>query len=342
MTTTTYTTKDVAERLKLTDRAVRDMCKRGEIRGMMFGRVWRIHPDDLEAFIRAKREAAKLWLRKQRACKSYDDMRTKVGKHIERSDLGEQLLEHVTAAVIDDYLTGLESDDEHPATPATANRLRSMFSGIYRHLDERGLWHGQNPARKVKQRKEPMRDERRLAPELVSLLLEHAPDDAWRTVFAIAAYTGMRRGEIRALSWDDVDVERRIITVAQSKTGVVRKVGIHRQLVPILKDAKKRGLALDDRTWQKAAKRVRAALKAAGAASTTACFKALRSAWATQLVECGARADVVEYMGWGPRRSSVFRKHYLDFPASRLVAEVDRLRWPKAQKRERRLPYAAR
>ena len=49
--------KDAAAVLNITEREVRDLCARGPdnggIRAGKVGRHWRIHPDDLDAFIRS-------------------------------------------------------------------------------------------------------------------------------------------------------------------------------------------------------------------------------------------------------------------------------------------------
>jgi integrase len=59
-------------------------------------------------------------------------------------------------------------------------------------------------------------------------------------LFATLIYTGLRKGEVWGLTWPDVDLERRIITVRRSYTGPT-KSGRHREvplpstLVEILK-----------------------------------------------------------------------------------------------------------
>lgn len=53
------TRREVAERLQLTEHQVGQAIRRGELAEVRFGtRTSRIHPDDLEAFIRARRSAA--------------------------------------------------------------------------------------------------------------------------------------------------------------------------------------------------------------------------------------------------------------------------------------------
>lgn len=61
------------------------------------------------------------------------------------------------------------------------------------------------------------------------------------TLYATAAYTGMREGELAALVWGDIDFERRLITVQRSFEGPtkaedVRYVPILDPLLPILRE----------------------------------------------------------------------------------------------------------
>jgi integrase len=65
-------------------------------------------------------------------------------------------------------------------------------------------------------------------------------DDLTFALYATAVYTGMRAGELAGLRWDDVDFDRRLITVQRSfagptKAGDVRHVPILDPLLPILR-----------------------------------------------------------------------------------------------------------
>lgn len=68
----------------------------------------------------------------------------------------------------------------------------------------------------------------------------------WRRVFAIATYMYLRAGEMNALRWEDVDLDRGIILVHRSanrvtgelkatKTSTSRRVPIERELLPLLR-----------------------------------------------------------------------------------------------------------
>ncbi|MDE2881149.1 MAG: integrase family protein [Acidobacteriota bacterium] len=56
---------------------------------------------------------------------------------------------------------------------------------------------------------------------------------ATRDIFWFGMYTGMRRGEIVALSWNRVDLERRVFRVEATKTGEPLELPITRQLAAL-------------------------------------------------------------------------------------------------------------
>ncbi|MDP2655987.1 MAG: site-specific integrase [bacterium] len=56
-----------------------------------------------------------------------------------------------------------------------------------------------------------------LSPRESQMLLEAATDYPWGTMLLTALRTGMRLGELLALDWNDIDLERRIIAVRHSR-----------------------------------------------------------------------------------------------------------------------------
>lgn len=64
--------------------------------------------------------------------------------------------------------------------------------------------------------------------------------DAVVTLYATAIYSGMREGELAGLHWEDIDFERRLITVQRSfegptKSGRIRHVPLLDPLLPLLR-----------------------------------------------------------------------------------------------------------
>lgn len=45
------TVKDAAAELKMSEKFVREMLRRAQLRGSKLGSDWRIHPEDLDAFV---------------------------------------------------------------------------------------------------------------------------------------------------------------------------------------------------------------------------------------------------------------------------------------------------
>ena len=64
-------------------------------------------------------------------------------------------------------------------------------------------------------------------------------------------YTGMRRGEIMPLRWEDVDLEAGLFRVEETKTGVPLELPVTRQLGAILARRRARGKSMpeDLRQW---------------------------------------------------------------------------------------------
>ena len=48
------TVKDAAEEIKMSEKFVRDMLRRAQLRGSKLGTDWRIRPEDLDAFVARK------------------------------------------------------------------------------------------------------------------------------------------------------------------------------------------------------------------------------------------------------------------------------------------------
>ena len=107
-----------------------------------------------------------------------------------------------------------------------------------------------NPARKVKaglKKRSP--EQRYLTPDQISQLIE-ATHPSWRLLIAMAALTGLRKGEQLALTFDDVDFEAMEISVTKTiRTGVVAspktaasaaKVPLPPSLVPMLQSRRRR------------------------------------------------------------------------------------------------------
>jgi integrase len=75
--------------------------------------------------------------------------------------------------------------------------------------------------------------------EEVKMFLESLTTERYKTAFYIAIYTGMRRGEILALKWSDVDLKNGVLSVTGGKTkSAARQISLSAALVLELKKQK--------------------------------------------------------------------------------------------------------
>ncbi|MFA4918816.1 MAG: tyrosine-type recombinase/integrase [Thermodesulfovibrionales bacterium] len=76
-----------------------------------------------------------------------------------------------------------------------------------------------------------------LTMEEEKLLLEKATNPFWlRSLIMVALHTGMRRGEILDLRWQNVDLLKRLIRIVKSKNGEMRSIPMSNTLVNLFKE----------------------------------------------------------------------------------------------------------
>jgi len=104
------------------------------------------------------------------------------------------------------------------ADGATASMMVKAYQVIHQALDaavRMGII-PRNPHDLVPTPKPPQREVSALTPEQVRRLLDVAKGSCVENMLVLVLTTGLRRGEIAGLRWDDVDLERGLITVRHS------------------------------------------------------------------------------------------------------------------------------
>ncbi len=139
----------------------------------------------------------------------------------------------MTPELVNQYRQRRLEQDE--VTERTVNRdlqeLKSMFNKIIQFKRWRRVL--ENPVSYVKLAKEQNERVRYLEPGEIRKLLENASDHLC-PILITALHTGMRRGEILNLRWEDVDFKNRTVRVAQSKNGEGRFVPMSEELRRVL------------------------------------------------------------------------------------------------------------
>lgn len=112
--------------------------------------------------------------------------------------------------------------------PATVNRELACLKHMYTKANEWGYLKI-NPVKSVKLLKEPPGRLRYLNSDEAKTLLD-ACRDYLGSMVVTALNTGMRKGEILALRWKDVDLRNRKVTVRKPKNNEIRVIPINQTL----------------------------------------------------------------------------------------------------------------
>ena len=119
----------------------------------------------------------------------------------------------------------LKSELAEAYSPATANQYLKLLKSAYNRAIRLGtLTH--NPVTAVRLYRENNARNRCLTPEEELRLLEALPDRV-RPLVIVALHTGMRRGELRALKWEDVDFATNSLRIRRDKAGDERWVALN-------------------------------------------------------------------------------------------------------------------
>ena len=138
-------------------------------------------------------------------------------------------LSEISPAAVQSYY----NETAQRASVATANRQMNFLSSLFSRAKEWGDLSGENPAKKIRRGREENHRLRFLNEEEIMRLLDSS-SARLRPVLVCALLTGMRRGEILNLRWENVSVEHGTIYILQSKSGKLRELPIARTLQNVL------------------------------------------------------------------------------------------------------------
>ena len=163
--------------------------------------------------------AAKAWLRyietdRQRAASTVTDYRNTMNAylipHFKGRSLGDISVNDVDA---------LRSELLGKLSPRTTQKALVLVHGIFK-LAQRRDWTPTNPAAHAERVRVKARAEFAvLSPVEVQAVANSTASDQDAALILVAAFTGLRMGELRALRWRDVDFANRIVHVRRSYTG---------------------------------------------------------------------------------------------------------------------------
>jgi len=158
-----------------------------------------------------------------------------------KDGIGSFLLSDITPALITEYRSKLALEKSNRKgvvrSDATVNRYCAALSHCFTIAVKEWGWMQENPLLKIKKFKEPRGRVRFLSDEEREKLLEACKESQspfLYTLVVLAISTGARKMEIMSLKWADVDLNRDMIILHDTKNGDRRSlplVGIAKELM---------------------------------------------------------------------------------------------------------------
>lgn len=138
--------------------------------------------------------------------------RTTINTHLIPA-FGQRKLCEITTLEIQQFILG---KFENKLGWESVARFRNLLSRMFAVAKKWGMYAGDNPATGVElPEKLTVREKHALTPEQVGKLLA-ALAEPFRTMVLLGIHTGLRVGEILGLRWNDVDFERKQLSVSQA------------------------------------------------------------------------------------------------------------------------------
>lgn len=124
--------------------------------------------------------------------------------------------------------------------PASVNRELAILKVAFNMAIKQWEWMNVNPVCRIPLEPENNKRVKWLSTEEEGRLMSHCP--LWlKPIIETALLTGLRLGELTALTWKDIDLNEKVIYVLSSKNGEQRAIPINDRLCSILLSLKAEG-----------------------------------------------------------------------------------------------------
>lgn len=144
------------------------------------------------------------------------------------SFFGDFYITKITPSLVKQYK--IRGEEKKIATNRELSVLRVAFNIAIKEWE----WVKDNPMNKIKLWKEPSGRVRYLSDEEFDRLLSECPD--WlKSIITVARHTGLRKENILSLTWSQVDLFRRLITIDHTKNNERLSIPLNETLLILFK-----------------------------------------------------------------------------------------------------------
>jgi integrase len=143
--------------------------------------------------------------------------------------LGTPMLMSITPLRAEEY----QQHRYREVAPATVNRETALFKHMFNLAERWGLYQGTNPVRLVKFLPENNLQFRTVSEADEQRLLESSPPYL-RELILFSTKTGLRWGDVLDLTWEEIDIEKKRLSLIMGKTGRKLEVPLNETASAIL------------------------------------------------------------------------------------------------------------
>lgn len=159
-----------------------------------------------------------------------------------KDQLGYKLLSEITPAAISKLKTSFLQQTTSKGTlrkGPTWNRYQAALSCVFQMCCGEWEWVESNPVRRIKRERETAGRVRFLSDDERKRLLAVCKEDSNPALYPLVVLTlstGMRRGEVRNLRWEDVDLKQGAIVLHKTKNSERRRVPVKGHALQLLRE----------------------------------------------------------------------------------------------------------
>lgn len=154
------------------------------------------------------------------------------------ADWKNHKLSHITQEVVRKRFNQITETKGGYAANVTLSLISKMFEIA---INEKG-WPGVNPAKGIKKNKEVARDRFLSGDELAGFYkaLIEEPNETARCFFLLKLFCGVRKANMLAMRWDEIDFKNEFWRISDTKNGEAQYVTLAEPALDLLKGMKKK------------------------------------------------------------------------------------------------------
>jgi integrase len=135
------------------------------------------------------------------------------------TELEELRIQSISTARLEKYIRARQQEGRNISTLRKTLMVMGQIFGYavrHRYIDFNPLREAERPRRRGHEGEDPQKEMKVLTPVQIKALLEQTKEQKYKMLFTLAAFTGMRQGELLGLKWEDIEWEAKQVHVQRT------------------------------------------------------------------------------------------------------------------------------